>query len=107
MVWTSAKLTVLNNPPFRRSETFSVPGSWKMTARIADESRTAGLAKSFFPLAAGLFAAPGDQFVGGKGSFELPLTYFAVTIVLIALGPGAYSIDALIFRQRGASRYRR
>jgi putative oxidoreductase len=55
----------------------------------------------------GVHLPGGGKFVGGKGSFELPLTYFAVTIAMIALGPGAYSIDALIFRQRGASKYRR
>jgi putative oxidoreductase len=34
---------------------------------------------------------------GPGGSFELPLVYFAVMIVLLATGPGAYSLDAMVF----------
>ena len=34
---------------------------------------------------------------GPGGSFELPLVYFAVMVALLAAGPGAYSLDAMVF----------
>ena len=35
----------------------------------------------------------GDPFVGSGGSFELPTAYFCVAVLLIAMGPGRFSID--------------
>ena len=40
-----------------------------------------------------------DPFVssGSGGAFELPLTYFAISLLFILVGPGKYSADAQIF----------
>src|SRR5688572_8806602 len=44
----------------------------------------------------------GHSFVSQAGpSYELPLIYLVAAIMLIALGPGKWSIDALLFTRRG------
>lgn len=48
----------------------------------------------------------GGQFVGGRGAFELPLTYLVSALLVLLTGPGAFSLDALIFGQ-SAKPYRR
>lgn len=55
----------------------------------------------------GYHLANGGRFVGGPAAFELPLSHLAVMIVLMLVGPGAYSIDARVFARRDASAYRR
>ena len=45
----------------------------------------------------------GHPFVAQGGpSFELALTYLVVAVLLIAVGPGKWSLDALIFGRRGS-----
>lgn len=42
-----------------------------------------------------------DPFVAsgpGQGAFELPLIYFAISLLLMATGPGKFSIDFKIFK---------
>lgn len=44
----------------------------------------------------------GDPFVvkGGGASWELAAIYFAIAVLLIATGPGRFSLDRLIFGER-------
>jgi putative oxidoreductase len=44
----------------------------------------------------------GDPFVNmtGGGSFEPALVYVAISLVLLAIGPGQFSLDSLIFKNR-------
>ncbi|HEV3203470.1 MAG TPA: DoxX family protein [Gemmataceae bacterium] len=49
----------------------------------------------------------GDPFVAGqpgKASYELAAVYLANVILLILIGPGIFSIDAVLFRRHGQSR---
>lgn len=39
----------------------------------------------------------GDPFVGRDGSFELPFVFFCIALVLLAFGPGRFSLDRVIF----------
>ncbi len=44
----------------------------------------------------------GDPFVStGGGSYELALVYFAVSLLLILVGPGSLSVDGALARKRG------
>lgn len=44
----------------------------------------------------------GDPFVSkGGGSYELGLLYFALSVMFIIAGPGKYSLDKVIFTERG------
>ena len=40
--------------------------------------------------------------LAGSISYTLPLTFFAAALVVLTLGPGRYSLDALLFGQKGA-----
>jgi putative oxidoreductase len=45
----------------------------------------------------------GDPFVGKGASYELALVFFCVALLLLLAGPGRWSIDAWLFRRRGAA----
>lgn len=51
-------------------------------------------------VAAWTHISSGGPFVGKAGSYELPLTYAAVAVLLLAAGPGRHAVDALVFRPR-------
>lgn len=44
----------------------------------------------------------GDPFVNSTGgsSYELPLVYLCISLVVLAVGPGKFSLDAKIFGER-------
>jgi putative oxidoreductase len=43
----------------------------------------------------------GDPFVSASGpSYELPLTYLVIGLTLLLVGPGTFSLDAILFGRR-------
>lgn len=42
----------------------------------------------------------GDPFVGQGGSYELATVFLSIAILMLLLGPGRFSLDAVIFRRR-------
>ncbi|MEW6776601.1 MAG: DoxX family protein [Bdellovibrionota bacterium] len=44
----------------------------------------------------------GDPFINptGGGAYELPLLFFAISLVLLTVGPGKFSVDAKAFGER-------
>lgn len=42
----------------------------------------------------------GDPFVGRDGSYELALVFLSIALVLMAIGPGRFSLDRLLFGRR-------
>lgn len=45
----------------------------------------------------------GDPFVGKGASYELASVYFCVALVILALGPGRFSLDRALFGPRGGA----
>lgn len=52
---------------------------------------------STMAVAAMTHANMGHPFVGKGGSFELPLTYLAVAVLVLCAGPGRLAVDSLLF----------
>ena len=48
-------------------------------------------------VAVGMHVLTGDPFVGRGGSYELAAVYLCLSILLIASGPGRFSLDANLF----------
>ena len=48
----------------------------------------------------------GDPGVGFEGSYEPALVYFCIALLFLLLGPGRYSVDALIFGKKSGSSQR-
>lgn len=46
----------------------------------------------------------GDKFVdtAGGGSYELPLVFLSIAILLLFAGPGSASVDKIVFREKAA-----
>ncbi len=42
----------------------------------------------------------GQPFIGKEGSYELPLVYLCVALLLLLAGPGKLSVDALLFGRK-------
>jgi putative oxidoreductase len=45
----------------------------------------------------------GDPFVGFEGSYEPALVYFCIALLFLLLGPGRYSVDAMVFGKKSGS----
>lgn len=43
----------------------------------------------------------GDPFVGRAGSYELASIFLAVSLLLLLAGPGRFSVDRLVFGEKG------
>ena len=42
----------------------------------------------------------GDPFVGREGSYELPLVFLTIALLLLTVGPGRFSLDRLFFGKK-------
>src|SRR5687768_15090055 len=96
----------------------AVPGIFQLAAALAEFGGGIALIVGFLTplvtlaLAINMAVAlmmvhfPKNQpFVGGGdgGSFELPLVLLALMVALFAIGPGRYSLDALLFGRRAGA----
>ena len=45
----------------------------------------------------------GDPFVGFEGSYEPALVYFCIALLFLLVGPGRFSVDALLFGKKAGS----
>lgn len=108
----------IQNPTGWMGENANVPGVLQALAAIAEfGGGLAWILGALTPLASfGLICTMAvaaymhafvlkDPFVAkgpGKGSYELAAIYFCVALLFLLAGPGRFSLDQCLFRQKGA-----
>ena len=100
--------------PFAWMPNSAIPGFFQFLAALSEFAGGIALIFGLFtPIASSglactmlvatyFHALKGDPFVNmtGGGSFEPALVYVAISLVLVAIGPGQFSLDAFIFKTR-------
>ncbi len=76
-------------------------GGFALVIGLLSRVASSGIAVTMAVAAAMHAFVMNDPFVsnGSGGSYELPLTYFAVALLIMIAGPGKYSVDAKVFGQ--------
>ena len=104
----------IQDPMVWMGEGAPVPGGLQLAAAVAEFGGGIAITLGLLtPLAAlglaitmavavGMVHIPaGDPFVG-EHAWELPATYFSLAILFLLIGPGRFSLDAMLFGRRGS-----